>query len=283
MNVRRALPLILLLACAPHAGQPKAQQPSSGDAPVAASPPTELEQRLLELANAERAAAGRPVLTWNPRLAAIARDRAAALSRDATATTLPAESDARVRKMNLATSMFTENVARGPAPEDAHRTWMANPRQRANILAPAVNQVGIGVVAVGDSIFAAEMFAGIGPDIDAGKVARSLRGSLPSGVKSDAELESIAQAYAEGLASGSSRDQVWPMVASRLGMITRKYVKISHTITAVADVGAVDPKTLLGDFTADEVGVGVAQGSHPEIGHGAVWIVVMIGEELRRF
>lgn len=239
--------LVLLLACSPHAGRNAAQGPSTGEAEEPVSLPSELEQRLFALANAEREGAGRPALTWNPRLAEIARERATSLSRDATATKLPAETDARVRRMDLATSAFAENVARAPALEDAHRTWMANPQQRANILSLAVNQVGIAVVAVGDdAIFATELFAGIGAHIDAAQAARSVRASLPPSVKSDADLESIAQVYAEGLAAGSPSDQVWPTVASRLSEISRRYVKIYHTITTVADLAMLDPKTLLG-------------------------------------
>lgn len=196
---------------------------------------------------------------------------------------IPAETDDHVRRVHLATTVFVENDARAPTPDDAHRAWMANSRQRANMLSTIVNQVGVGVTVDDHATFAAELFLHLGPKIDPVRVARRLRDSLPTTVKSDSELASIAQEFADGLAAGSSSDQVWASARSRIAEIERRYVKIHRTITAVADVADVDTSALLGGFPADDVGVGVAQGTHPDIGDGAVWIVVLIGEELHSF
>jgi len=55
--------------------------------------------------------------------------------------------------------------------------------------------------------------------------------------------------------------------------------RIGSVITAVADLSAIDAKSLVGDAKPDEIGVGVAQGTHPEIGEGAIWIVVLLAEK----
>jgi hypothetical protein len=158
------------------------------------------------------------------------------------------------------------NAARAPTVDDAHHAWMANARQRANILSVVVNQVGVGVIVDDRATFATEVFVHLGPKIDPVQVARTLRGQLPTTLKGDADLASIAQEFAERLAAGATR-----------------YTKIHRTITAVADVADVDAKAVLGGFPGDDVGVGVAQGTHPELGDGAVWVVVLLGEELHSY
>jgi hypothetical protein len=47
---------------------------------------------------------------------------------------------------------------------------------------------------------------------------------------------------------------------------------------SAADLETLDGKALLGDSIVDEVGIGIAQGSHPEIGEGAIWIVLLVGQ-----
>jgi uncharacterized protein YkwD len=53
-----------------------------------------------------------------------------------------------------------ENVAESDSPQDAHTEWMLSPGHRANILNPAYNAVGIGIVSAGDArYFFTEDFA----------------------------------------------------------------------------------------------------------------------------
>ncbi len=47
--------------------------------------------------------------------------------------------------------------------------------------------------------------------------------------------------------------------------------------TTVADVAAFDPSQALTADTVSHFGVGVAQGDHPELGDGAIFIVVLFG------
>jgi len=36
----------------------------------------------------------------------------------------------------------------------------------------------------------------------------------------------------------------------------------------------------VGQYHPDDIGVGIAQGTHPEIGEGAVWIVILMAERI---
>ena len=56
------------------------------------------------------------------------------------------------------------------------------------------------------------------------------------------------------------------------------YARIGSVVTAVADLETIDGKALVGDYKPDAVGIGLAQGTHPDIGEGAIWVVVLMGE-----
>ena len=69
-----------------------------------------------------------------------------------------------------------------------------------------------------------------------------------------------------------------PAARTELDKMAGGYSKVGSVITAVADLAAVDGKELVGDYRPDDIGVGIAQGTHPEIGEGAIWIVVLMAE-----
>lgn len=286
MQVTRAL-LPFLVACSARSARPTPSShvaPTTGPVGYSLAQANDGERRLFARINTERAAAGLPALAWNGRLALNARERSEALSQAAGGDgALPAETEDHIRRVKLATTVLVENSARAPSVDEAHQAWMANPRQRANILSAVVNQVGIGVIIVDHATFAVEVFVHLGPKIDPVKVARDLRGMLPTTLKNDADLASIAQELAERLAAGETSEEAWPAVQIRVTEIERRYTKIHRTITAVADVADLDAKALTDTFPGDDVGVGVAQGTHPALGDGAVWIVVMLGEELHSY
>ena len=60
------------------------------------------------------------------------------------------------------------------------------------------------------------------------------------------------------------------------------FARVGSVVTAVADIDTVDGKELFGDYKPDAVGIGIAQGTHPYIGEGAVWIVVLMAERAKR-
>jgi len=91
----------------------------------------------------------------------------------------------------------------------------------------------------------------------------------------DPELTAIARDVAAQLAAGKTRDEVWPSVRRRLDTLGKVFGKVGSVMTAVSDLDGLDAKPLLGDYTPDSMGVGIAQGPHPDIGERAVWIVAL--------
>jgi hypothetical protein len=58
------------------------------------------------------------------------------------------------------------------------------------------------------------------------------------------------------------------------------YGRVGSVITAVSEMDTLDGKQLVGDYRPDDIGIGIAQGTHPEIGDGAIWIVILMAEKL---
>lgn len=112
-------------------------------------PRPELEARMLELVNQERAKEGLRPLRADPEAAEVAR----AHSRDMFARgyfshVTPEGSDPfdRMRRGGVRFLLAGENLALAPTLELAHRGLMNSPGHRANILRPGFGRVGIGIL-----------------------------------------------------------------------------------------------------------------------------------------
>lgn len=108
------------------------------------------EARLVELVNAERAAAGLAPLTVSAELTAAAQEQSAAM-----ATTWHISHtglDGRGPAQRIADAGYRwlrcgENIAVGQtSPEEAVRFWMGSPPHRANLLDPGMREIGAGYV-----------------------------------------------------------------------------------------------------------------------------------------
>ena len=250
----------------------------------------EAEKRLLALMNRDRQAAGVGPVIWDDRVAAVAR----AHSEDMRQTKIvahisPTTGSAadRVKKANIKTAVVLENVARAYGVGEAHGGLMNSPGHRANMLAGAATHVGIGVVLGEDvsgrrEMFITQVFIRIPPKVDRGVAANVVRDRINAvrPVEVDGRLSDVAQDLAEGLAAGKPRDSLWPGAKKKLDAFNRSYARVGSVTSAVADMDSVDGKQMLGDYKADAIGVGIAQGNHPDIGEGAIWIVVLMAEKL---
>jgi hypothetical protein len=130
-------------------------------------------------------------------------------------------------------------------------------------------------------VFITQVFTRVPPKVDPVFAAKTIgdRISAAHKVVINGKLAAIASDAAAQLAAGKARDVVWPDVRRRIDALGGMYNRIGSVVTAAADLDAVDGKDLLGDAAPDEIGVGVAQGPHPEIGEGAMWIVVLMADK----
>ena len=112
-------------------------------------PRPDLEARMLQLVNQERAAKGQRALRADPEL----RDVARAHSRDMLVRgyfshVTPEGKDPfdRLRQANVKYLSAGENLAFAPSLPQLHQTLMNSPGHRANILRAAFGRVGIGIM-----------------------------------------------------------------------------------------------------------------------------------------
>lgn len=258
------------------------EMPNIGDVGVA-----ETEQQIFELVNRERREFGLPPVAWDERAASVAR----AHSEDMQAhdfvghvsqqTGAPSD---RARAAGLASPLLLENVALARSADEAHAGLMNSPGHRANILNPEVTHVGIGVVmpskgGVSPELYATELFTRVVTPVDLKDarvaVLRALatqRGAAHlASLPSDKTLDGLAQTFAVALARSNGEAK-----PPSLEKATRRYATVTTEIVVVADADRVSSERLV-RHSAMGVGIGVAQGRHPQFGDNALYVVIMIG------
>jgi uncharacterized protein YkwD len=274
--------------CAAEPPVSLAIEPTRDEATVA---PDEAERRLLALLNRDRQAANLAALVWDDRVAGVARAHSEEMRETkVVAHVSPKTGSAadRVRTAGIKTAVVLENVARAYGVGEAHSGLMNSPGHRANIMSATATHVGIGVV-FGEEVsgrremFVTQVFTRVPPKVEPARVTELVRQRIHAvrPISVNASLASVAQGLADGLAAGKSRDSLWPGARKRLDAMGNVYGRVGSVITAVADVDTIDGKELVGEYKPDDIGVGIAQGPHPEIGDGAVWIVVLMAERTK--
>jgi hypothetical protein len=133
-------------------------------------------------------------------------------------------------------------------------------------------------------LFLSQVFIRVPPVIDRSRTIAAVRRKLAAArpVPATARLDQLAQQLADGLAAGKSADVAYQAISDQITALGRLYQRIGRVITAVSDLDSVDGAGLFGSDAVDELGVGVAQGPHPEIGDNATWIVVLLANRRAR-
>jgi len=119
-------------------------------------------EQLFAMANQERAARGLSPLQWDSALANAALTHCARMAAEgAISHQYGGEADvsARAGQAGARFSLIEENVADGDQPARIHQAWMNSQGHRDNLLNPAVDHVGVAVVARGNTLYAVEDFS----------------------------------------------------------------------------------------------------------------------------
>lgn len=110
----------------------------------------EIEQRLFELVNRERAAHGRAALRWDERAHAFARAHAADMAAGGYVGHRAPDGAAlvvRVERAGLSAWATRENVGHAGGPGEVHLAFLRSPGHRANLLADDITHGAVGVAA----------------------------------------------------------------------------------------------------------------------------------------
>jgi uncharacterized protein YkwD len=261
--------------------------PTNEDTPAAS--PEQAEHRLLASVNRDRMAAGLPSLLWNDSLAAVARGYSDEMSRTRVVAHISPTSGSaadRVRTAGIKTAVVLENVARAYGVHEAHQALMNSPGHRANLMSAVATHIGIGV-ALGEEVpgrremFITQVFMRVPPKIDHGRAVATVRQKFVAArpkLVDVAGLDGLAQQLADGLAAGKSAEVAYQAISGQIGGLGKSYQRVGSVITAVADLDTVDGAGLLAGSAAGEIGLGIAQGPHPQIGDNAIWIVVLLAD-----
>ncbi len=245
------------------------------------------EQRMLALVNEDRAAAGLAPLAWDDRAAEVARGHSREmLQTGEVAHVSPTTGTAtdRVRAAGIKTGAVLENIARAYGVAEAEEGLMNSPGHRANLMSTQVTHLGVGIV-FGEEIagrramFVTQVFIRITPEIDPEVVREDLRAQIDDvrSFRSDDALDKVAEDLAVELAAGTDAKQASARASRSLEAMTQKFRRVGSVITTVADLDALDVSTLFSESSSTHLGIGVAQGTHEDLGEGAIWIVLLLG------
>lgn len=220
------------------------------------------EQQLMELTNADRAQHGLAPLKWDPALAQAAAGHAQLMAQQpALSHQYPGEPELVARGADAGAHFHSiaENIALGPSPEALEQQWMHSPPHRANILDPAMNSIGVGLVKRGGNYYAVEDFADdvapLNPQQIEQKIGQLLqqRGMQLTGATRDARQTCEME---HGSAGGSAPGFImrWQGTdLSRLPQPLEQQLASGHYHKAA--VGACDPGNPEQGFTTYRVAV----------------------------
>jgi len=134
----------------------------------------QVEQDLLQLANQSRQRAGAPSLVLDTGLTAAARTHAQAMLEAHQLSHQFSGEPTLVQRLAATSSLqleqAAENVALDYSAQGGHEHLMLSPPHRANLLNPAYNTVGLGVVRSGDRLYIVQDFARALPAYSADEV-----------------------------------------------------------------------------------------------------------------
>ncbi len=259
---------------------------SASDDDPSPSDRAEAEQRMFALLNADRAAHGLPALLFDKTLMEISRKHSdEMLQTGQVAHVSPTTGSAadRVKAGGVHTSVVLENVARAYGVAEAERGLMNSPGHRANILS---SDVSIGITLGEDvsgrrELLVTQVFMRVPKTIAPNAVRAQAEQKIQS-VKQmtvSKDLQAIAQAFASELAKGATTNEASKRASKSLDENAGGFARVSTLVTTVSDINSFDPKASLGDNSVRYFGVGIAQGNHPVMGDGAIFIVVLLAQK----
>ncbi|MBV9043392.1 MAG: CAP domain-containing protein [Acidimicrobiia bacterium] len=149
---------------APPVTTPPTTAPPAAPAPPAVAPPAPAASvdpdaaatQFFDLTNGERASAGVPALEWRADVATMAVAHSVEMAQAGNIWHDSFVSEGNLKALNA--SSIGQNVGMGGDVASIHQAFMNSPGHRENILDPGFNQVGIGVIVAGNTVFVTEDF-----------------------------------------------------------------------------------------------------------------------------
>ena len=268
-----------------------APQTTDDGAPEHVGDPAEVEAALFGLLNAARAQERLQPLAALAGLTAAARAHSQDMAEHRfvahNSPSLGTTSE-RLQRAGLRSGLVLENVARGYGPREIFDGLMASPGHRANILNPGVTHVGIGVVRdpTGNGLLVTQDFMAVATAIDTAAAAQSLlrainlarRGRELNPLEERPALSTAAREAAAGFFRDPARTQQQALrdASARVQREGLLYRRISVAAAFGPRIDGAERLEPLLDDASRFIGVGVAQGDHPDAPPNSVFVVYVL-------
>ncbi|MGD0570208.1 MAG: CAP domain-containing protein [Candidatus Sulfotelmatobacter sp.] len=194
---------------------------------------TDAEQVLLDLANQARTQAGAPRLTLDAGLCQAARAHAEAMF---AARQLSHQFDGEPSlPQRLAAATHTqldqegENVALDFDAEKGHQHLMLSPPHRANLLNPAYNVVGLGVVRSGDRLYIVQDFGHALPNYSAAEVKAQVAATVAQARRQARQPDLARQDLPTADDVACSMAQADKLGTSPVRQLAQRYTVLTYT------------------------------------------------------
>jgi hypothetical protein len=265
-NLRQGLVLSLALV----ASAVLAQASPSRSSQVESSHAIQAEAwQLVLMANQARAEAGAGPLKWDSALAAAALQHCLRMAADGSISHQykgEPEISGRAAQTGARFSLIEENVAVGPDPATIHDAWMHSHGHRINLLNPAVNRVGVAVVAGRRGLYAVADYERTVPVLTHAQVEAQVEATIAGPARAssvavlhDAPIARVACAMAEGLPHAKSGPQPRFMMRWQNADLTHLPEALADRLASgkfrQAAVGSCPSQDVEGPFTAYRVAV----------------------------
>jgi uncharacterized protein YkwD len=240
---------------------------------------TEAEQTLLELANQARAQAGAPGLTLDAGMNKAARTHAEAMF---AARQLSHQFDGEPSlPQRLAAASPTqldqegENVALDFDADRGHQHLMLSPPHRANLLNPAYNVVGLGVVRSGDRLYIVQDFGHALPTYSLAEVKDRIAATVAQARRQTIQPAFVRRDLPTADVAACSMAQADKLGTSPVHQLAQRYTVLSYT--------SLRPETLpdgayrlLGSHVLRSFSVGACYAHTETYPSGVYWVVLSL-------
>ena len=255
--------------------------------PVAATSPdiplnhydTEAEQTLLELANQARAQADAPGLTLDAGMSKAARTHAEAIF---AARQLSHQFEGEPSlPQRLADGSHTqldeagENVALDFDAERGHQHLMLSPPHRANLLNPAYNVVGLGVVRSGDRLYIVQDFGHALPTYSLAEVKDRIAATVAQARRQTNQPAFVRRDLPTADAAACSMAQADKLGTSPVHQLAQRYTVLAYT-SLRPETLPDNASQLFGSHVLRSFSVGACYARSETYPSGAYWVVLSL-------
>ena len=281
-------PAVRLMASEAEGLEPSGQATQKATLKTASENPADIpfrdadssaEQQLLTLANQSRRESGAPPLALDPGLSQAARIHAQAMvdarSLSHQFTGEPSLPQRLAATASLLLDQEGENVALDYDAEHGHEHLMLSPPHRANLLNPAYNVVGLGVVRSGDRLYIVQDFGHALPNYSATEVKDRIAAAVGNMRRQSGQPELQRRDLLVADEAACSMAQ-----ADKLGTLPVR--KLAERFT-VLSYNSLRPETLpngaahaIGSKTLQSFSIGACYGRTGTYPSGVYWVVLSL-------